>query len=85
MRVKGRVSKNQGIQSPEGMKFPNFSMTFPDYNSILMCVQECLGGSGGMLPQIIFKIKMLRLAKNQFHTTKFSDFSLTFSLCIKIP
>ena len=29
-----------------------------------------------MLPQKIFKIRMLRLAENEFHTTKFPDFPL---------
>ena len=43
-----------------------------------MCVQDCLGGSGGMLPQKIFKIRKFRLTENEFHTTKFPDFSLTF-------
>ena len=48
-------------------------------------------GGLGMLPQKIFKIKMLRLAENEFHTTKFPDLSflflknsLTFSPCIEI-
>ena len=64
-----------GVQFPQGMKLSNFSLTFPDYNKILMCVQDCLGGLGGMLSQKIFKIRMLRLAENQFHITKFPDFS----------
>ena len=50
-----------------------------------MCVQDFFGGSGGMLPQQIFEIKMLRLAENEFLTTKFPDFSLTFSPYIEIP
>ena len=29
---------------------------------------------GGMLPQNIFKIKILKLARNEFHTTKFPDY-----------
>ena len=39
-----------------------------------------------MLPQKIFKIRMPRLAENEFHTTKFPDFSLTFCVFFfKIP
>ena len=38
-----------------------------------------------MLPQKSFKIRMLRLAENEFYTTKFPDFSLTSSPCIEIP
>ena len=34
-----------------------------------------------MLPQKSFKIRMLRMAEIEFHTTKFPD----FSPCIKIP
>ena len=83
----------QGVQSPEGMKFPDFSLTFPDYNQNLMCVPDCSGGSGGMLSQKIFKIRMVRLAEKSISHTKFPDFflflffknSLTFSLSIKIP
>ena len=71
----------QAVQSPEGMKFPDFSLTFPDYDFILTCVQNCSGGSGGMLPWKIFKIRMLILAENEFHTTKFPD----FSCFLKIP
>ena len=67
----------QGAQSPEGMKFSDF----PDYDKILMRVHDSSGGFGGMLPQKIFKIRMLKLAENEFHTTKFPD----FSLCIEIP
>ena len=38
-----------------------------------------------MLPKKIFKIGMLRLAENEFHTTKFLDFSLTFLDFFKFP
>ena len=31
-----------------------------------------------MLPQKSFKIRMLKLVENEFLTTKFPDFSLTF-------
>ena len=37
----------QGVQYPEGMKLPDFSLTFPDfpdYDLMLVCVQDCLGG-----------------------------------------
>ena len=51
-----------------------------------LCVSKTVkGGSGGMLPQKIFKIRMLRLAENEFHTTKFPDLSLTISPCIEVP
>ena len=43
-----------------------------------------------MLPKKIFEMKKVRLAENEFHTTKFPDFScflkiLNFSPCIEIP
>ena len=46
--------------------------------------ETILGGSGGMLPQKIFKTRIFNLAENEFQTTKFPDFwnsvanSLTF-------
>ena len=70
----------QGVQSPEGMKFPDFSLAFPDYDYILMCVQDYLGGSGGMFPpQKMLKITMLRLTENEFTQQN----SLTFLLVSK--
>ena len=50
-----------------------------------MCVQDCLGGSGACSPRKRFKIRMLRLAENEFRTTKFHDFSLTFLVFEKFP
>ena len=41
-------------------------------------------GSGGMLPQKIFKIRIFNLAENEFQTTKFPDFSLTFGIMSQI-
>ena len=69
-----RQTPYQGVQPPKGMKFPDFSRLRLNSN----VVRDCLGRSGSMLPQKIFKIRMLRLAENEFHTTKFPDFSLTF-------
>ena len=43
-----------------------------------MLTPRLVRGSGGMLTQKIFKIRILRLAENECHTSKFSDFSLTF-------
>ena len=64
----------QGVQSPEGMKFPVFPW-----------LSQTVLGVWGMLPQQILKIRMLRLAENEIHTRKFHDFSLNFSPCIEIP
>ena len=38
-----------------------------------------------MLPLKIFKIRMLRLAENEFHTTKFPDFSSLHRNSLTIP
>ena len=37
-----------------------------------------------MLPQKIFKIRIFILAENEFQTTKFPDFSLTFGILSQI-
>ena len=71
-------NKKQGVQSPEGMKFPDFSR--PRLNSY-ECPRLLGGGVSGILSQKSFKIKMLRLAENEFHTKN----SLTFSPSIEIP
>ena len=52
---------------------------------ILMCVQHCHGESGGMLPWKTLKIRMLRLAENEFHTKKFLTFLWLFPLSSKFP
>ena len=59
-----------GVQSREGMKFPDFSRL--QLNSYVC--PRLLRGSRSMLPQKIFEIRTLRLAENEFHTTKFPDF-----------
>ena len=66
------VNGTQDLQSPQGMEFPNFSLTTIKF----LCVSKTV--KGGMLPQKIFKIRMLRLAESEFHTTKFTDFSCFF-------
>ena len=38
-----------------------------------------------MLPQKILKIRIFNLAENEFQTTKFTDFSLTFGILSQIP
>ena len=48
-------------------------------------VRDRLGGSGGMLPQKMFNIRIFNLAENEFQTTKFPDFSLTFGILLQIP
>ena len=45
---------------------------------MLYCGSE-FGGSEGMLSQKTFKIRILKLAKNEFHNTKFPDFSGKFA------
>ena len=67
----------QGVQSPEGMKFPDFSRLRLNSH---VC-PRLLRGSGGMFPLEVFKIRILRLAENEFHITKFPD----FSCFLKIP
>ena len=37
-----------------------------------------------MHPHRIFKIRIVNLAENEFQTTKFSDFPLTFRILLKL-
>ena len=83
--VKIENTRIQGCHFPDNMKFPDFSLTFPDQELALPGVRDHLGGSGGMLPQKIFKIRISNLAENEFQTTKFPDFSLTFGILSQIP
>ena len=68
------------------MEFPDF---FPDFSrprlSSIVSPRPFRGGSGGMLPQKIFKIRIFNLAENEFQTTKFPDFPLTFGILSQIP
>ena len=49
----------QGVQSPERMKFPEFSLSLKSNVGLRL-----FRGCGDMLPQRIFKIRMLRLAED---------------------
>ena len=42
-------------------------------------------GVWGHAPQQIFKIRIFKLAKNEFQTTKLPDFSVTFKILLHIP
>ena len=61
----------QGCHFPDNMKLPDFST--PRLSSTMS--PRPFRGSGGMLPPKIFKIRIFRLAQNEFQTTKFPDFS----------
>ena len=63
------------------MKLPDFSR--PRLSSAV--IPRLFRGSGGMLSQNIFKIRIFNLAENEFQTTKFNDFSLTFGIQSQIP
>ena len=71
----------QGCHFPDNMKLSDFSLTFPDQDP---WVRDHLGWSGGIIPQKIFKIRIFSLAENEFQTTKFPDFSLTFGILSQI-
>ena len=72
---------NQGCHLPDNMKFPDFFR--PRLSSTVS--PRPFRGSGDMLPQKMFKIRNFNLAENEFQTTKFSDFSLTFGIMSQIP
>ena len=67
------------------MKFSDFPLIFSEQDKALPWVRDHFGQSGGMLPQKIFKIKIFNFAENEFQTTKFPDFSLTFGTLSQIP
>ena len=71
----------QGCHFPDNMKFPDFSR--PRLSSTVS--SRPFRGSGGMLPQKSFKIRMFNLAENEFQATKLPDFSLTFGILWQIP
>ena len=50
-----------------------------------MRAQDHSGGSGGTQQEKIFKIRMLRLAENEFHKIKFPDFPWLFPFASKFP
>ena len=70
----------QDAHSAEGMKFPDFSRLQLNF---YVCPRLFMG-SGSMLHQKIFKIKMLKSDENELYKTKFPNFfslhknSLTF-------
>ena len=72
---------SQGCHFPDNMKFPNFSR--PRLSSTAS--PRPFRGVGGMLPQKTSKIRIFNLAENEFQTTKFPDFSLTFGILSQIP
>ena len=87
-------NEGQGCHFPDNMKFPDFSR--PRLSSTV--ISRPFRGSGGMLPQRTFKIRVFSLAENEFQTTKFPDFwnsvansltfwanSLTFRCLFQIP
>ena len=65
------TTPNEGVQSPEGMKFPDFSRL--RLNSYV-CSRLLIGLWGHAIPENFQN----QDAENGFHTTKFPDFSLTF-------
>ena len=64
------IGQSQGCHFPDNMKFPDFSK--PRLSSTM--IPRPSRGSGGMLPQKIFKIRIFNLAENELLTTKFPDF-----------
>ena len=73
-------SMSKGCHFPDNMKFPDFSLTFPDQDQALPWFRDHLGGLGACSPQKIFKIRIFNLAENEF-----PHFSLTFGILSQIP
>ena len=70
-------NEGQGCHFPDNMKFPDFSR--PRLSSTV--ISRPFRGSGGMLPQRTFKIRVFSLAENEFQTTKFR----LLEFCRKFP
>ena len=79
--VDSHKMRGQGCHFSDNMKFPDFSRPRLSSNVSLRPFR----GSGGMLPQKIFKNRIVNLAENEFQTTKFPDVSLTFGILSHIP
>ena len=62
------ISYLQGVHSPEGTKFLDFSLTFPGYDWILMCVEDCLGSLGACSP-----IKFSKLGRSDWLKMNFTQ------------
>ena len=61
-------------------------MKFPDFSRPRLSSTESprpFRGVWGNAPQKIFKIRIYNLAENEFQTTKFPDFSLTFGILFR--
>ena len=74
----GKMCKyiQQGCHFPDYMKFPDFSR--PRLSSTV--IPRPFRGSGK-----IFKIRIFKLAENEFQTTKFPDVSLSFGILSQTP